>query len=224
MSKKTLVKLVTAILFFSVITTKVQGQTAYDKGTLVVTAGIGIPDFERLGLRIYYGPISSTYSNGTSSSKVAGVGPFMLKGDYGIYKFKWGHAVGAGIVIGFSPTTVKSTVTDWVNTPNGGYYGTYTEKDIYNRLTIGARGTYHFFIKEKIDCYASVGLGFNINMYSHSTNDPNGTYLYAPYGTRSVYEAFTVGVRYYFTKNIGVYAEGGYDNLCLLHGGLALKF
>ena len=188
-----------------------QDNTAFEKGTIVATAGYGFPDFYRTSLRLAY--------NGYDSRTVRGFGPLILKGDYGIVKFKWGHSVGAGIVLGYSSTTVTYTEYNTVAAPITGI-------DLYKTITIGARGTYHFFTKEKLDCYVSLGAGFNINTYDYSNS---GSYAYgvyaAPARSRStLYESATVGVRYYFTKNIGVYSELGWDMSAPIQGGVAIKF
>lgn len=81
---------------------------------------------------------------------------------------------------------------------------------------------YHFFTKEKLDCYASVGLGFNINSTSRTTDNPNG-YTAIATARSGLYETFTVGIRYYFTKNIGVYLVR-LDMSAPIQAGVALKF
>jgi hypothetical protein len=204
-------------LYIFLLNTKMQAQdeSAFDKGTTVITAGYGFPDLYRTSLRISY--------NAYSSTKVSGIGPIILKGDYGIVKFKWGHAVGAGIVIGYNATNIK--FTDTYYDYNNFIYSTktYSETHKYKTITVGARGTYHFFTKEKFDCYASIGLGFNINTASRTTDNPNGYTSYAS-ARSGVYSAFTIGIRYYFTKNFGVYSELGWDNSTPIQAGLALKF
>lgn len=80
-----------------------------------------------------------------------------------------------------------------------------------------------FFTKEKFDCYASVGLGFNINSYSYSSSVPN-IHTNSSHGRSGLYSALTVGIRYYFTKNIGFYSELGWDLNAPIQGGLCLKF
>jgi hypothetical protein len=192
---------------------KAQDNSAFEKGTVVATVGYGFPDFYRTSVRTAYG---SPYT----SKKITGFGPLIVKGDYGIVKFKWGHSVGAGIVLGYSSTKATYSYYHYdYSIPRTLITGT----DVYSTITIGARGTYHFFTKEKIDCYASVGLGFNINSYSESTSGYNtnatGYVMRAPLAS-----AFTVGIRYYFTKNIGVYAEVGWDMSVPMQGGLAIKF
>lgn len=189
-----------------------QDAVAFDKGTLVVTAGYGFPDLYRTSLRTRY--------NGYTSTTVKGFGPLLFKGDYGIVKFKWGHSVGVGAVIGYNSTSVNFT-NYYYNT--GFLYTPYTQTDKYRTITIGARGTYHFFTKEKFDCYASIGLGFNINSYSYSSTVP-GTFINSSYGRSGLYSAATVGIRYYFTKNFGVYSELGWDLNAPIQGGVCLKF
>lgn len=215
---KTKITLVLSSLIFLFNTSvKAQDNTAFEKGTVVATAGYGFPDLYRTSLRLAY--------NGYNSTKVRGFGPLILKGDYGIVKFKWGHSVGAGIVIGYNTTSVKFTDTynEHVGFPNYYVTRTYNETHTFRTITVGARGTYHFFTKEKLDCYASIGLGFNINSTARTTDNPNGYTAYAS-ARSGVYSAFTVGIRYYFTKNFGVYSELGWDNSTPIQAGVALKF
>ncbi len=207
--------LVSAILFSNKISA--QDNSAFEKGTIVVTAGYGFPDFYRTSLRTSY--------NGYSSRSVRGFGPLILKGDYGIVKFKWGHSVGAGIVIGYSNTRVNYTYVEskW-NNGNGWNSYTYSQTDNYQTITVGARGSYHFFTKEKVDCYANVGLGYNISSYTQTTDNPSGSYSRVGSARTGLYSALTVGIRYYFTKNIGVYSELGWDMSTPIQAGIAIKF
>lgn len=216
MKKHSLLALASVIFLFNT-KVKAQDNTAFEKGTVVATVGYGFPDLYRTSLRIAY--------NGYNSRKIGGFGPLILKGDYGIVKFKWGHSVGAGIVIGYNSTTIKfsDTYNDYVGYPNYYVTRTYNETHRYSTITVGARGTYHFFTKEKFDCYASIGLGFNVNSTSRTTDNPNGYTAYAS-ARSGLYNAFTVGIRYYFTKNFGVYSELGWDNSTPIQGGIALKF
>jgi hypothetical protein len=215
--KKQIVLALASFIFLFNTTTKAQDNSAFEKGTVVATVGYGFPDLYRTSLRLAY--------NGYNSTKVRGFGPLILKGDYGIVKFKWGHAVGAGIVIGFNSTSVKftDTYTDYVGYPNNNIIRTYNETHSFKTITIGARGTYHFFTKEKFDCYASIGLGLNINSSYRTTDNPNG-YTAIASARSGVYSAFTVGIRYFFTKNFGVYSELGWDNSTPIQAGVALKF
>lgn len=208
MKTKTILTLALSSLLFCTQKTKAQ-ESAFEKGTVAITVGYGFPDLDRTSLR------SSYNFYGYNGTTIRGFGPLLLKGDYGIVKFKWGHTVGAGLVVGFNTNTINYFYSN----------NLWKETDRYTTIVIGARGSYHFFTKEKIDCYANIGLGMNINSHTESTTDPRGFTNSGSVSKRpGVYEAFTVGIRYYFSKNFGVYAEAGWDMSTPVQGGIALKF
>jgi len=213
MKKQIVLALASVFILFSFKSNAQDESTAFEKGTVVATVGYGFPDLYRSTLKVAY--------NGYKSTTVRGFGPLILKGDYGIYKFKWGHTVGAGIVLGYNSTTIKFDYSHW--NKNKLQYLNYNETDVYRTITIGARGSYHFYTKEKFDCYASVGLGFNVNTVTQTTDNPDGANI-AVSKRSGLYETFTVGIRYYFTKNFGVYSELGWDMSAPIQGGIALKF
>ena len=185
---------------------------AFDVKKLVLTFGYGFPNFERNSYKSYYS------GNGYKSYSYSGIGPIIAKADYGIVKFKWKHSVGVGIMVGYNATSAKYQYYNKYNF-------LYTQTDNYSTVTLGVRGTYHFFTTEKVDCYGSVGLGFNINSHNYKSDEPNGYYNTVYYSNNpSTYEALTVGIRYYFTKSFGVYAEAGWDFATPLQAGLAFKF
>ncbi|MBK6346747.1 MAG: hypothetical protein IPN08_09850 [Bacteroidales bacterium] len=113
----------------------------------------------------------------------------------------------------------------------GGYLGFAGSKDEipwfgdeyyvkYTYIVIGARGTFHYPLVDKLDTYGGVMLGYTI--VSNSTNLPStfGTYSYT---ANSFTPSFFVGGRYYFTDNFAAMAELGYG-VALLNLGVALKF
>jgi hypothetical protein len=93
----------------------------------------------------------------------------------------------------------------------------------YNVLVFGGRANYHFnFEADKLDAYAGVTLGWEIGTWS-SSNDADDSWL-RYYGDYSgFYFGFQAGARYFFARNIGVFAEAGYG-LAYIKAGLALKF
>ena len=52
-------------------------------------------------------------------------------------------------------------------------------------------------------------IGAYINIYTYNDNDPNQDYNSVSVNPFSPYVSPFVGARYYFTDNIGVYAEAG---------------
>lgn len=202
------------IAFIITATSSLSAQSlAFDKGKTVVTVGYGVPNLARVGLKVIYGPYAG-YS-------VTGFGPILVKGDYGILK-----NLGVGAVIGFASSKITYSETDYYNNNGNSQLYTYQESIAWKSLSLGAHANYHFVRKEKFDAYVGGGLGYTINTFVYSNNDPyyGGSRTYATYNPSSIFYAATVGVRYYFTPNIGVYAEAGIEKGALLQGGLAIKF
>ena len=99
-------------------------------------------------------------------------------------------------------------------------YSYFTDEDYkYTYILIGARGNYHFATSEKFDPYAGLTLGYNIVSVS------------APSGQSSNYTAKAsallfgaqIGANYYFSPNLGAFAELGYG-IGILTIGLSAKF
>lgn len=209
-------KINTLLIALMIITTSsLNAQDAsFEKGTTVVTVGYGVPNLSRVGLRLIYG----TYTG----YDVKGFGPILIKGDYGILK-----NLGVGAIIGYSNTKLSYTDTDYYYDNNGYAHAySYQESLTWSSLSLGGHANYHFVRKEKLDVYVGAGLGYTINNLVYSNNDPyyGGTRTYATYNPSSIFYAATIGLRYYFTPNIGVYAEAGIEKGALLQGGLSIKF
>lgn len=111
----------------------------------------------------------------------------------------------------------------------GGYVGTtgykysdqgYTAK--WNYFIVGARGTYHyngFSDVPNLDVYGGAMLAYNIVNYSTDGNDQG---LSGSYGSGIGLSGF-LGGRWFFSDNIGAYAELGYG-VSVLNIGATLKF
>ena len=84
---------------------------------------------------------------------------------------------------------------------------------------VGVRGSYHLteLKVENLDLYGGLMLSYNIVSYSNSLGTST-----ASYGSTAGFSAF-VGGRYYFSKNIAVFAELGYG-VAYINLGVALKF
>lgn len=109
----------------------------------------------------------------------------------------------------------------------GGYVGfkTYSydygagAKAKWTYTIIGARGAFHVSaIKVKnLDVYGGVMLSYNYLKYKDAAGYSTGAY-----GSAAGFTAYA-GSRYYFSKNIGAFAELGYG-VSYLTLGVALKF
>jgi hypothetical protein len=104
----------------------------------------------------------------------------------------------------------------------GGYIGYSSAKySTYWKTTnflIGARGSFHYPLVNKLDTYTGLQLGYNV----FSTKYYDNTYTTG--GSASTLQfAWFAGARYYFSNNIAVFAEVGYG-VAYLTVGVALKF
>jgi len=93
----------------------------------------------------------------------------------------------------------------------------------YTNIIIGARASYHFYSKDKIDVYGGLMIGYNIVSSSYKANDGYNDYFRdSPSGSALIYSIFG-GARYYFSDSFGAFAELGYgiSNLTI---GVTFKF
>ena len=106
-------------------------------------------------------------------------------------------------------------------------YTNELEESVYNRFRLGllVRGAYHFeFDVPQMDVYAGVATGVYLN--SDKNKVPNalvpGEYTTSRTTRLSGAHSLFVGIRYYFTDALGVYAETGYGP-SLFNGGLVVR-
>lgn len=90
----------------------------------------------------------------------------------------------------------------------------------YSDFILGARGTFHYPLVEKLDTYTGIMLGFEIvSSKEIGTIDPLYNYDATSGG---VIWSWYAGGRYYFTDNFAAMAEIGYG-ISWLNLGVALK-
>jgi len=98
-------------------------------------------------------------------------------------------------------------------------YSYFTDEDYkYTYILIGARGNYHFATSEKFDPYVGATLGYNIV----SVTAPSGGGDYTAKGSALLFGA-QLGANYYFSPNLGAFAELGYG-IGILTIGISAKF
>jgi opacity protein-like surface antigen len=77
----------------------------------------------------------------------------------------------------------------------------------FKNTSVLGRINLHFANSEKFDAYWGAGLGYKFGRWKHTDNDPDTEVdgeipSIIPFGFET-----TVGVRYFFIPNVGVYAE-----------------
>lgn len=98
-------------------------------------------------------------------------------------------------------------------------YPVLADKYRVTSILIAARGNYHFYMKDKIDAYGGLCLGYNVASakWVGSSTLP----ITASYG--GLILGGQLGARYYFNPSIAVFGEVGYG-IGYLTLGVAKKF
>ncbi len=199
--KKAITVLFAAI---AINTASAQDSAPFQKGTNVVSAGLGLGG--SFGISNYGSQtpgISVQYERGIW--EVGGPGIISLGAYIGMksYKYEYSQA-------GYYPLYIP-----------------YTISEKWNWTIIGVRGAYHYngLESDVWDLYGGIMISEYILSYKYTNNDPNDNYhlnLNGYYGNILRATAF-VGGRYFFSKNFAAYGELGYgvSNLSL---GVSLKF
>ncbi len=190
--KKTLLK-ITAIALLVIAPMYAQSQINA-KGSVVVDPYYGFPNFGKAFL-------SSIESNSTGVSTTA-IGPCGLRAEYML-----ADKFGMGVDFIYNSMSGSYQI-DSLNTDQT-VYKSYDSKLAMQRYRVQLRMNYHFLTEDKVDAYIGFGAGTNIRRYVYKTDMPNagefsesGSLL--PFSLR-----LALGVRYYFTNNIGLNSEIG---------------
>lgn len=131
--------------------------------------------------------------------------PVSLSVDYGLKEDVGSGSIGVGGYIGYAGSTQTLP-----------FFGDLT----YTYIIVGARGTYHMDLVDGFDTYGGILAGFNIASVSIENEGAFGT---TPTAGGGFTYSFFAGGRYYFTENIGAFAEVGYG-ISILNVGLCAKF
>lgn len=165
---------------------------AFEQGNVDVSAGYGFPNL--------VGAIFNAYEN-QQSYTAKSVGPVFAKLEYAA-----SDKIGIGIDFAYASTKVTYLYED-IN--GSGNYVNYTNEWDLNGFSILARVNWHFGDSDAFDPYFGMGVGYRHNTYTFTSNDP----FYGGDETLGSFNPFgfdmTVGARYFFTDNIGAYAELG---------------
>lgn len=162
---------------------------AFSQGKITLGVGYGLP---ALGTNYF-----ASYEDLGSFSKSA-LGPLF---------FKVGYAVSDGYEIGLNVNYSQASATF----ETGGLSATgtkYTATYKYSSWSALIRMNKHFGIGEKLDPYWTTSLGYRNIAFDITDNDP--AFDIDPISIKLPF-SFEVGIgaRYYFTPNIGIYAEAG---------------
>ena len=195
-------KLILSVAVFALSLTSFKANAqAVEEGKILIDTYYGFPN-------LYTTIFKAAYSNYTDAS-VSGLGPLGVRGEY-LFTDK----IGLGLDLCYSSMSLSYNDNTVIPTTT---YKASTKK-------IGAMVTfnYHFANHDNFDAYFITGVGVNNRSFSYS--DPSmGTV--SSTGTNAIPVAARVGVgmRYFFTPNIGLNLGLGLGQGSLINGGLSFK-
>lgn len=136
--------------------------------------------------------------------------------------YSGGLPLGASFEVGVTDDISVGANVDYLSHKYGGYG--YSWK--FTALYIGSRGSYHFnnllnIENEKIDVYGGATIGYR--SFKWKDSDFEGSGLKNSYGSGVFFGVFAGG-KYYFTDNIGGFAELGAIGSTNVRLGVAFKF
>jgi opacity protein-like surface antigen len=179
---------------------KKKKEVAFKQGQIGIQAGGGFvlkPDYSKSEYGLY----------GTIDKKIGF--PIFFRAEYGITDF-----LGAGLYFGMFKDEL--TITDVTNPSN-------VHKFEHSYKAIGLRVAYHQKLSSpKLDPYAALCIG--TTMVKASSSTASDTYI-TPMDKAGLGFGAYAGANFYFTKNIGVFVEGGYGKwLPMVMFGASIKF
>lgn len=180
---------------------------AVSQGNIIIDPYYGFPNW---GAKL-----ASSASN-LDGINVTGIGPAGLRAEYMV-----ADNFGIGIDFIYNSFNIKGSV-DSLN-PNGTVYKTYDVKTFAQRYRVHLRMNYHFVSTDVVDAYVGFGVGANIRRFGLTTDYPDYDGGAVSGSLIPVSARLALGMRYYFTDNLGLNLELGIGGP-MLSGGLSLKF
>lgn len=176
---------------------------------------------------VYYGfpnlyttVFKAAYANsGTEEDiKISGLGPVGFRGEYLI-----ADKIGLGLDIGFNNTKISFKETFNETNSNGQIVEkTYTYDYKTSKLGVMLTFNYHFIDNDQVDFYGVFGVGYGNRNFSFESTNPNFTSInqesLIPIASR-----IGIGVRYFFTDNIGLNVAAGFGQGGILNAGVSVK-
>jgi hypothetical protein len=197
------------ILFFVLISLSINGLQAqiYPKGSVNVSAGYGAVAYGKFFLDL------ATSGLDLKNVSTNLTGPVYLKGEYAV-----ANNFTLGLNVNYSNTSGTFTLDSLA------YIGKYSGTIGLRSTSLILRANYTIpFAEDKAGFMIGCGVGYRDLRISYSDNDPRtpvdgGVTIPFP-----LTGELTVGLRYYFTDNIGAYVETGFTR-SLIQGGITARF
>ncbi|MBN8702918.1 MAG: hypothetical protein J0M08_07625 [Bacteroidetes bacterium] len=206
MNKQITIKTIALIIAISWLVKPNSVFAQKEKGDIVVTGGAS---FSLVGLLANLAKESVNTSGSSASISVTPGMNVML--DYGVAK-----VFSLGVAASYQSLTSK--YSDYYD--DNGYYFVGNFKTTISRTNIGVRPLFHFGgTSENLDMYAGGRISYTLWSV---TGDNTGEFI-NQFNSRPTFQAL-VGMRYFFTQNIGFNLEGAIGSPYYAMMGLNLKF
>jgi outer membrane protein W len=186
--------------------TKTNAQ-ALEQGNVIIDAYYGFPN-------LYSAIFKAAYESSNSTGLTLGSqGPLGIRAEYLIT-----DKVGFGIDLGMNSSSISYSEAD-INNSNIIYDYKFKTSKIGAIFTVN----YHFVENDKLDAYFVLGGGYGNRTFKFTSTDPN----YIEESMESVIPIsykIGVGMRYFFTENIGANLALGLGQGGLVNAGISAKF
>ena len=186
------------------------------EGNVAIDLYYGFPN-------LYTSALRTAYANSGSEEniKVGGIGPLGLRVEYML-----ADKVGLGADFGFNNSSVTYDYETTVLNPATSTYDpiTYTDEVKSTKIGFMVVFNYHFIDNDNLDFFGTVGAGYKNRTLSFNSTDPNFTEESVSLTTIPVSARVGLGMRYFFTDNIGINLGVGFGQGGIANGGLSVKF
>ena len=147
-------------------------------------------------------------SDGEDNLSSGGIGPVGIRGEYML-----ADKIGLGFDLAYSNARVKYEVNN------------YEEKFATTKIGAMVTFNYHFIDNDALDFYGMIGAGYKNRSFKYTSNNPNSVDDF-DFGATLIPVAFRLGVglRYFFTDNIGLNMAVGFGHSGIINGGVSFKF
>lgn len=201
-------KLLLTVVGGMILATSSVNAQAVEEGNLIIDGYYGFPN-------LYTSTLKSTYENADRTDfQVGGIGPVGGRVEYML-----ADKFGLGVDFGYSGSFVQYNYDD-VDANNNPVV--YTDKVSTRKIGVMATFNYHFLEHDDIDAYAMIGTGWRNRSYSYESTDPDYQSETIS-GLIPVSFRIGVGMRYFFTDNIGLNLGLGFGQGGVINGGLSFK-
>ncbi len=179
-----------------------EGTPILKQGSHVLQVGIGMG--KNIVSLAGLGELGSIFGSSGTSTSNSKVGPFSIG-----YEYLIKDNLGLGISVAYSEGTQTSTSSSILSAL--GVNGTSLNTTVKS-TTVLLSTTYHLYTTDKFDPYSKISIG--ATFWSGSNKNASGTDVgTAPtFPTPIAYDA-VLGLRYFASKQIGLYGELSYSNL-----------